>query len=120
MVKAQLFHDGGRYLIETSPLIHSANQSTGFYIISVSVMKELNASVEHALWLKHKSIVSKMFENLVGVSKSWDPCDTKCHCTKSFPLRISSVNERILMQNFIFSAVHENNPYETPNGGITL
>ena len=49
MVKAQLVHDGGRYLIETTPLISSANQSTGFYIVTVSLMKELNASVEHAL-----------------------------------------------------------------------
>ena len=32
----QLFHDRGPYLIETSP-----NQSTGFYMIGNSVMKEL-------------------------------------------------------------------------------
>ena len=37
----ELFHDGGRYHIETSPLICSANQWTSFYIITVSVMKEL-------------------------------------------------------------------------------
>ena len=37
----QLFHDGGRYHIETSPLIYSANQWTGFYMIMASVMKEL-------------------------------------------------------------------------------
>ena len=37
----QLFHDGGRYLIETSPLICRANQWTGFYV-TASVMKELN------------------------------------------------------------------------------
>ena len=37
----QLFHDGGRYHIETSPLICSANQWTGFYMITASVMKEL-------------------------------------------------------------------------------
>ena len=36
------FHDGGRYHIETSPLICSANQWTGFYMITVPVMKELN------------------------------------------------------------------------------
>ena len=36
------FHDGGRYHIETSPLICSANQWTGFYMISASVMKGLN------------------------------------------------------------------------------
>ena len=36
-----LFHDGGRCPIETSPLICSANQWTGFYMITASVMKEL-------------------------------------------------------------------------------
>ena len=36
-----LFHDGDRYHIETSPLICSANQWTGFYMITASVMKEL-------------------------------------------------------------------------------
>ena len=35
----ELFHDGGRYHIETSC---SANQWTGFYIITASVMKGLN------------------------------------------------------------------------------
>ena len=33
--------DGGRYHIETSPLICSAIQLTGFYMITASVMKEL-------------------------------------------------------------------------------
>ena len=35
------FDDGGPYHIETSPLISSANQWTGFYVIGTSVMKEL-------------------------------------------------------------------------------
>ena len=35
-----LFRDGGRY-IETSPLICSANQWTGFYMITAFIMKEL-------------------------------------------------------------------------------
>ena len=38
---AKLFHDGGRYLRETSPLICGANQWIGSYIITASVMKEL-------------------------------------------------------------------------------
>ena len=38
----ELFHDGGRYHIETSPLICGANQWTGFYMITASFMKELN------------------------------------------------------------------------------
>ena len=35
------FHDGGRYHVETSPLICRANQWTGFYMITVPIMKEL-------------------------------------------------------------------------------
>ena len=35
------FHDGGRYHIETSPLICGVNPWTGFYMISASVMKGL-------------------------------------------------------------------------------
>ena len=38
----KLFHDGDRYHIETTPLICSANPWTGFYMITASVMKELN------------------------------------------------------------------------------
>ena len=37
----QLFNDGGLYHIEISPLICRANQWTGFYMITASVMKEL-------------------------------------------------------------------------------
>ena len=37
----KLFHNGGRYHIETSPLICFANQWAGFYTIGTSVMKEL-------------------------------------------------------------------------------
>ena len=36
-------HDGGRYHIETSPLICSANRWTGFYVITAPVMKELKS-----------------------------------------------------------------------------
>ena len=39
-------HDGGRYHIETSPLICSANQWTGFYMITASVMKGLNRQMK--------------------------------------------------------------------------
>ena len=41
MQKRELFHDGGRYHVETSPLICPANQWTGFYMVTASVMKEL-------------------------------------------------------------------------------
>ena len=37
----QLYYNGGRYHIETSPLICFANQWTGSYMITDPVMKEL-------------------------------------------------------------------------------
>ena len=37
----ELFHDGGHYHIETSPLICSAYQWAGFYMIGTSFIKEL-------------------------------------------------------------------------------
>ena len=62
-------HDGDRYHIETSPLICGAetsplicraNQWTGFYMITASVMKELNvldAQLLLFLSFKHSSCV---------------------------------------------------------------
>ena len=43
----KFFHDGGRYHIETSTLICSVNQWTGFYMITVCVMIELNSFCFH-------------------------------------------------------------------------
>ena len=37
----QPFHDGGRYHIETSPMICRANQWSGFYMITASLIKGL-------------------------------------------------------------------------------
>ena len=42
---------GGPYHIETSPLICSENQWTGFYMIGISVMREL---------MNHERIVKGM------------------------------------------------------------
>ena len=39
--KFKLFPGGGPYHVETSPLISSANQWTGFYMSGASVTKEL-------------------------------------------------------------------------------
>ena len=39
--KRELFHGRGPYHIETNPLICSANQRTGFYMIGSFVIKEL-------------------------------------------------------------------------------
>ena len=40
----ELFHDGGPYHIETSPLICSANQWTGFYDIRHERVKSFQAN----------------------------------------------------------------------------
>ena len=37
----KLFHGGGPYHIETSPLIYRSDRWTGFYMIGSSVMKDL-------------------------------------------------------------------------------
>ena len=42
-INNKLFHDEGLHYIETSPLNCSENQWTGFYMIEISVMKELKA-----------------------------------------------------------------------------
>ena len=42
----ELFNDGGRYYIETSLSICFADQWTGFYMITPSVMKELKGMPE--------------------------------------------------------------------------
>ena len=49
-----LFHDGGPYHIESSPLICYASQWTGFNMLGTSVMKELNLFLlEIVKFLKH-------------------------------------------------------------------
>ena len=45
-----LFHDGGPYHKETSPLICSAIRWTGFYMIRASVMKKLMVVVAMTLY----------------------------------------------------------------------
>ena len=42
---SKLFYDGGTYHKETSPLICSANKWTGFYMIGISIMKELKSEL---------------------------------------------------------------------------
>ena len=57
----ELFHDGGRNHIETSPLICSTNQWTGFYMISASIMKGLiSCFFIKYLWILVRSIISEV------------------------------------------------------------
>ena len=45
-----LFHDGGLYRIETSPLIGKASQLNSFYMIGTSVMKGLNSTPNRGIF----------------------------------------------------------------------
>ena len=71
-----LFHDEGRYNIENSPLIWRANQWTGcrenqwtgFYMITASVIKELNL-----IWIKYACKICKRSQFL----DKWCLCDTR-------------------------------------------
>ena len=55
------FQDGGRYHIETSPLICGANQWTGFYLITASVLKGLRGGIV----LSYTHIYGKKFIEIV-------------------------------------------------------
>ena len=46
----ELFIEGGLYHIQTSPLICSADQWAGLYIIRISVMKELKLLLSPEKW----------------------------------------------------------------------
>ena len=56
------FHDGGRYHVETSPLICSANRWTGFYMITASVMKEL----KHSLFFQFQEASESTLRSLIA------------------------------------------------------
>ena len=53
VIKTTFFHDGGCYHIETSPLICSANQWTGYYMITASVRKKLKKWALTSILLQH-------------------------------------------------------------------
>ena len=59
-----LFHDGGPYYIKTSSLICKANQWAGFYMIVISVMKELIVFFKQLILLTiTQSYFKKHFNN---------------------------------------------------------
>ena len=65
----QLFHDGGRYHIETSPLISSANQWTGFHMITASIMKELNVAKTTSIYNHFKTLSRQLNYTVVLSTK---------------------------------------------------
>ena len=74
--EVMVFHDGGCYHIETSPLICcSANQWTGFYMIMTSVIKELTRP-DHFKWSIsniHFLIILTIFKTVIihDFRKTW-------------------------------------------------
>ena len=54
----ELFHDEGPYHIETSPLIYSANQWTGFYDIRHERVKLFQANWSFSIFSKTEQQVS--------------------------------------------------------------
>ena len=70
---ASLFYDGGRYHIETSSLICRANQWTGFYMITASVMKELIVLLKcYCAFKMEKGVGQKMtLSNFRKIALKW-------------------------------------------------
>ena len=71
-----LFHDGCHYHIETSPLIWSANQWSGFFLIGISIMKELRKAISIltlSWWIslsyRNQSIYVKGRLGLLGITQ---------------------------------------------------
>ena len=62
-----------RYHIETSPLICSANQWTGFYMISASVMKGLTFLSSIPFWCSRKHQKTKKSDCFKGIKREhWE------------------------------------------------
>ena len=78
-----LFHVGGPYNIGTSPLICSANQRTGFYVIGASIMIELNTfcfDISCGLSLICSNCISSVISQLncltIKIMTSWNRSST--------------------------------------------
>ena len=67
LITSKTFHDGGRYHIETSPLIWGANQWTGFYMITASVIKALNTFCNLSLQKGYFLLVMQYIVNCVSL-----------------------------------------------------
>ena len=62
-----MFHDGGPYSIETSPLICRANQWFGFCLIETSVMKELRELFVKVPLKNLEGTLDNSFSNYISV-----------------------------------------------------
>ena len=62
----QLFHDGDRFHIETSPLICS-----GFYLITASVMKELSEEVNRQFKVIMRKLIYVSQQTFILVKTCW-------------------------------------------------
>ena len=73
-----LFHDGGPYHVETSPLIYSANQWTGFYKIGTFVIKELKTKSEEVV---QRCYVKQVFAKFIEKLHLRSLCQYSCRLT---------------------------------------
>ena len=78
--------------MKTSPLICSTNQWTGFYMITASVMKELNSRLEKNIYFAGISFCDLMIAILVTTSlvtslielQIVDQCDCYQTCKRNY------------------------------------
>ena len=68
------FQDGGRFHIETSPLICGANQWTGFYMVTASALKGLKKKIFRG----KREKPSWYYLNIKNVSVKTDVMKTGC------------------------------------------
>ena len=95
----ELFHDGGRYHIETSPLICPANQWTGFYMITASVMKELIEWMRH--WtLEQKNEIKRTARTHLSHFKS---CYRRCSIKKAVLQSLTKFEGKHSRQSLFFT-----------------
>ena len=94
-----LFHDGGCYHIETSPLICRANQWTGFYMITALVMKELTVANQIKIEKLHFLIFWSITPTSFSLSLLF------YYCTLFYPFRPNPRRREKINWNFYFQTL---------------
>ena len=109
------FLDGGPYHIETSPLICTANQWTGFCMIGTSVMKKLNSIFDINLAKNILRSINKLVTDREWndwMSSSFEAIFAKEKCRMIFNMfLVSHVNYLTLLCTITFVKAHENSQF---------
>ena len=73
------------YHIETSPLICSANQWTGFYMIWTSIMKELSKKILHVIYVEYRAHLVSLtyYSPCKGVFRTLSNIQDEAFCWKN-------------------------------------